>query len=193
MKKIAFALLAFCLIIEVIVSPDLPALATGSPQLLGGMNIDGYCQSQGDTGSSVNASGTWNCNPSGNAVNMSGACQWQYVDSNAFAQQDIPNSPYGWNCYTTGTVNPPATNLGGMDLSAYCTSIGEGQSALNGQTWICNGNGQAINLNAACVFQYSIANAFASQTISNNPYSYACFEPSATPTPTQTPTPTPSP
>lgn len=219
--------------------------AHAAGQLLGGMNLGGYCQSIGQEGADLNGS-TWICYPSNTSINMDSACQWQYPGQNAIAQQDIAGNPYSWSCYSgtasptptgsvvatttptpTKTILPTATSaptiaptgttvwLGGMNLYGYCQSIGQnGGSVLNGSTWVCSPSGSAINMNAACQWQYNNPSAFA-QNFGTTPYTWSCYAgssstnptptptksvtPTATPTskptatPTQTPTPTPTP
>ncbi len=81
----------------------------GTPQKLGGMNLDGYCKSKGQTGAAV-VNGTWNCTPSNTAIDMNASCVWQYVDANAYAKQDIAGNVYSWTCYTNGAApNPTPT------------------------------------------------------------------------------------
>src|SRR5579859_5024822 len=95
------------------------------------------------------------------------------------------------------TPTPTPTQLGGMTLNEYCASQNLGSAILNGSAWDCTGNNQPINMNAACIWQYNISNAFAQETSQNNPYSYQCYaiEQNVTPTPipTGTPTATPTP
>lgn len=74
---------------------------------LGGMNLYGYCQSIGQNGGSTLNGSTWDCSPSGSAINMTAACQWQYANPSAFAQEDQANNPYSWSCYSGGTVPTP--------------------------------------------------------------------------------------
>ncbi len=196
--------------------------ASAAGQRLGGMNLGGYCQSIGQSGSSLSGS-IWVCTPSNSAITMNAACQWQYPGQNAVAQQDQAGNPYSWSCYAgtatptpTQTVSPttslnptttptPTTSfaptatptptsvssvrLGGMNLYGYCQSIGQnGGSILNGLTWDCSPSGTAINMNAACQWQYN-PSAFAQEDQVNNPYSWSCYSngsavPSAIPTPT---------
>ena len=238
MKTLPSIIKVFIIIITISITAFIsgffkPAYAAG--QLLGGMNLGGYCQSIGQGGSDLNGS-TWICTSTGTAINMTSACQWQYPGQNAVALQDIPGNPYSWNCYAgttsvtptpTSSVNPTATPvptsvvtptptsiiaptvtptpgsttiwLGGMNLYGYCQSLGQGGSSLNGSTWVCSTTGNAINMNAACQWQYN-PSAFASQDAAGNPYSWSCYSSSSTPTatptptvkPTATPTPTPS-
>lgn len=93
---------------------------------------------------------------------------------------------------TATTTTQSGTLLGGMDLNGWCASINEGQAALqNNTTWVCTGNNQPINFATQptpnCVWQYNISNAFAVQTQSGNPYSWACYASQSTATPTPTP------
>lgn len=122
------------------------------------------------------------------------------------------NKPSKTNLQTTAVVSASTTIsgtlLGGMDLNGWCTAINEGQALLqNNTTWVCTGNNQPIDFTTQptpnCVWQYNVTDAYAVQTQSGNPYSWACFtnqtsssssstSPTATPTPTATP-PTPTP
>lgn len=92
------------------------------------------------------------------------------------------------------------TLLGGMDLNGWCLSLNEGEAALlNNTTWVCVSNNVPIDFTSQptpnCVWQYNVSDAYAIQTSSGNPYSWACFtnQTSATPTPTPLPTVTPVP
>ncbi|MGH7204373.1 MAG: tyrosinase family protein [Candidatus Levyibacteriota bacterium] len=87
-----------------------------------------------------------------------------------------------------------ATRLGGMNLDGYCSNLNAGGASLNGNTWQCD-SGAAINMSAACQWQYATSSATAVQEIANNSFSWACYsgntaQPTATPTPTQAVTPT---
>ncbi|MGI8419237.1 MAG: tyrosinase family protein [Candidatus Levyibacteriota bacterium] len=92
-----------------------------------------------------------------------------------------------------------ATRLGGMNLDGYCGSLNAGGASLNGTSWQCD-SGAAINMSAACQWQYATSSATAVQETANNPYSWACYsgspaQPTSTPTPTtgSGPTATPTP
>lgn len=96
-----------------------------------------------------------------------------------------------------------ATRLGGMNLDGYCRNLNQGGASLIGITWTCD-SGTAINMNAACQWQYASTSATAVQETANNAFSWACYSGSvpatptptptraATPTPTNVPTPTPT-
>ncbi|HYK09153.1 MAG TPA: hypothetical protein VEW42_06695, partial [Candidatus Eisenbacteria bacterium] len=97
--------------------------------------------------------------------------------------------------FSAGKVLAQTTSLGGMDLDAWCAHINEGGAKLvNNTTWVCTGNNQPIDFVSQptpnCVWQYNVSDAFAQQTRSGDPYSWACFTNGVTPTPTNTPTPT---
>lgn len=80
-------------------------------------------------------------------------------------------------------------HLGDMNLDGYCSSQGNSGATVVGATWNCTGKNQPINLNAACVWQYTITDAYASEIRTNDIYSYQCFSnTSGLPTPTPTPT-----
>lgn len=217
MKYLGF--IFFLFLTFFIFSGSLTPVSAATTTRLGGMDLGGYCASLNQGGSVLNGS-TWSCS-SGTAINMTSACQWQYANPNAFAQQDTAGNPYSWTCYVTdasGTPTPtptttatptptptptptatptpaPGTRLGGMNLSGYCQSIGQGGAVLNSSTWSCS-SGSAINMNSACQWQYNLSTAVAIQETAGNPYSWTCYSSSSTtptPTPTVTPTPTPTP
>ncbi len=85
----------------------IPTPTSVGEQRLGGMNLDGYCKSQGQNGTALSGN-TWTCTPSGTAINMTNACRWQY-NPNAFAKQDVANNPYTWSCYVSGTLPTPTS------------------------------------------------------------------------------------
>lgn len=91
-------------------------------------------------------------------------------------------------------ANAAGERLGGMNLSGYCVSLGQGDSVLNGSTWVCT-IGTAITMTSACQWQYPVQNAVALQDSPGNPYSWTCYNgsvSSATPTPTRAVAPTPT-
>ena len=78
--------------------------------------------------------------------------------------------------FSLGSQPPPTTTtLGGLNLTAYCQSLGQNGSALNGSTWICNPSGNTINMTGACVWQYNNSTATAAEARSNDPYSWTCY------------------
>jgi hypothetical protein len=94
---------------------------------------------------------------------------------------------------STPTPTPVKYNIGGIDITGYCQNQNKGIATLVDTTWKCSGDNQAVNLTAACVWQYNVADATATQTVVGNPYTWACFsaqQPAVTPTPSATPTPT---
>lgn len=116
----------------------------------------------------------------------------------------IPTPPAKSKNKTSTILNTATTLsgtlLGGMNLNDFCASINEGQVVLvNNSAWVCTGNNQLIdfitNPTPICVWQYNVSDAYAVQTASGNPYSWACFtnQTSTTPTPTPSPTIAPSP
>ncbi len=193
----ATLLAIFCLFL-------LPQIVSAQTVRLGGMDLNSYCNSQGQ-GGVVLTNNIWNCQ-SGASINMTTACQWQYQIAAARASQDTPNNPYSWTCYGDGGITPtPAppgvtptptqaqTRQGGMNLDGYCRSQNQGGSQLTNNVWRCQ-SGTTINLNAACQWQYQTAST-AIQEGQGNPYTWACYTTTTTqtPTPTLAPTPTPTP
>lgn len=70
---------------------------------LGGVDLNGYCQSLGDQGVSLDGSTAydWHCvDPAGNhlSIDMDAACQWQYSDPNAVSVLGDVNDPKSWSC-----------------------------------------------------------------------------------------------
>ena len=218
----------FFLIVITLLAFIAPSIANAGTIRLGGMDLDGYCRSIGQTGVSL-TNNNWACQPSNAAINMTSACQWQYPNQNALAIQDTPDNPYTWTCYREDTqltptpgTNPTATpsapsptisntptqtpaptptptgtqiRLGGMNLDGYCRSLNLPNAVVNNGVWTCGQSGVVINLTSACQWQY-VPSAVARQDVLNNPYTWSCYTTSSnitpTPTPTMTPTPTPT-
>jgi hypothetical protein len=75
---------------------------------LGGLDLNSYCRSVGDTGG-VSLDGTtandWHCvTPTANHVSldMDDACAWQYrFNEAAFSQYTAATDPYSWKCYSS--------------------------------------------------------------------------------------------
>jgi len=75
---------------------------------LGGLDLDSYCRSIGDTGG-VGLDGAtvsdWHCvTPAGGHVSldMDDACSWQYrFNEAAFSQYSSASDPYSWRCYSS--------------------------------------------------------------------------------------------
>lgn len=79
-------------------------------------------------------------------------------------------------------------SLGGLNLDAYCQSIGYDRSYVNPITgpnaaygWVCtssSGGSQAINIDSACAFQYPGQGSKAFIQDPNNAYTWICIVPS---------------
>lgn len=106
---------------------------------LGGLDLRGYCQSQGFT--DVTTVGTtyydWRCiNRNGNDVAFSllSACVWQYHNPNAWDTTD--------NFYrATGGVCVQGAVAGGINMRAFCQHLGYLDTELDGSTaydWRCD-------------------------------------------------------
>jgi len=83
----------------------------------------------------------------------------------------------------TVTGGSNGTLLGPVDLNAYCQFLGDSGVVLNGTTaydWYCvTGNGAqvGINMNGACVWQYSRTDAIARVGAVSDPNSWRCYAP----------------
>lgn len=88
-----------------------PTPTPASNNKLGGMNLDGYCNSINKPGVALN-NNIWYCANGAAAINMNTACQWQYNQNTAIAKQDTPGNPYTWACYSSTTnVTPTPTPI----------------------------------------------------------------------------------
>ncbi len=81
-----------------------PVYAPGFGTKLGGVNLNGYCKSIGDTGASLDGKTAfdWHCVTQSGAhvgITVTAACQWQYKRSDASALWNNYFSPYSWRCY----------------------------------------------------------------------------------------------
>lgn len=179
-----------------------PTVTAGTT--LGGLNLSGYSRSLGYGPNVKLVNGVWVFSRNGSAIDMTAACQWQYKTDNVTAVQTQPGNPYSWACFTGQTsvtqsqatpVTPQPTagptltptaipvqtatstvKLGGLNLSGYSESLGYGQNvSLVNNNWVFSSNGKTIDMNAACQWQYHTASATAVQTVSGNPYSWACY------------------
>ncbi|MCL5047333.1 MAG: hypothetical protein M1374_00830 [Firmicutes bacterium] len=87
-----------------------------------------------------------------------------------------------------GAISPPpkpGTDLGGMNLQAYCSSLGESSTLLSpvnapdaAKKWVCGS--KPTNMNAACQWTYPHDNAVAVVSNINNAYSWSCYVSHAT-------------
>lgn len=198
-----------------------PHSVNASPVRLGGLDLDRFCRSLGQNGVTL-TSNTWSCQ-SGTSVDMTAACQWQYLNPDATAAQDTLNDPYTWACYRedpqltpvpTPTLTPtPQATITVTPTSAIIptpTSIPP-QARLGGMDLVryCNSlsqgaanvnnniwsctSGTVINMTAACQWQYPNQNAIAAQDTPNNPYTWSCYQEGFQVTPTPTMSFTPTP
>jgi hypothetical protein len=89
-------------------TPPPPGSPPGS---LGGLDLARYCQSTGAT-VVLGRDGLWYCQRGRDRyerIDMQRACQWQYNNPAAMAQQVRPNDPHSWTCVLPpgGTPPPP--------------------------------------------------------------------------------------
>jgi hypothetical protein len=85
---------------------------------LGGMDLSGYCQSQGFLGVRLDG-GTindWHCRSS---IDVNSTCRSEYGRSDAVGRYSDLNNPQSWACYSTGAAGPtgPAGPSGGTGPS----------------------------------------------------------------------------
>src|SRR5260370_34318535 len=77
---------------------------TNTRKLGGRSNLDGYCQSIGDSSASLdgNTGYDWRCvkaNRQHVAISMAAACQRQYRDSQALDRLGVYFNPNSWECW----------------------------------------------------------------------------------------------
>ena len=189
-------------------SPSPSSPNGGQLQKLGGIDWNGYCQSLGGSGASLDG-GTindWHCvDASGKHVGIDSgaACQWQY-QPNAIGRWDTFNDPNSWACFGSASSSPSPSSpnggqlqkLGGIDWNGYCQSLGGSGASLDGGTindWHCvdaSGKHVGIDSGAACQWQYQ-PNAIGRWDTFNDPNSWACFG-SASSSPSPSPSPAPA-
>jgi serine/threonine protein kinase len=162
--------------------PTTPPPRVSSLKILGpASNLNGYCQSIGDSSASLDGSTAynWNCvTPGGQhvGINMDGVCQWQYSDSRAVARMLNYNDPNSWQCFTNARKLGLASNLNG-----YCQSIGDSSALLTGSTaysWVCvtpSGQHVGIWVDSACRWQYNMSGAIARVANYFDPNSWECW------------------
>ncbi|MEO8970225.1 MAG: hypothetical protein ABI406_01350 [Ktedonobacteraceae bacterium] len=173
-------------------SPTPPPSPTSAPPptpspipsitLLGGIsNMNGYCQSIGDSGASLDGSTAynWNCVTSDgqhNGISMTAACQWQYSNSQAVDFVQDYFNPYSWQCFTYVQL------LGGIsNLNGYCQSIGDSGASLDGNTaynWSCvtpDGQHNGVSMSAACQWQYNTSQTIPRLGNYSDPSSWQCW------------------
>jgi hypothetical protein len=101
---------------ENIESPTAPSTVVANAQAstqqklpIGGLDLDGYCQSQGFSGSMLtrdrigpgHAHGNWVCQNNGNRtemIQMKSACEWQYPGIQVAAKPTDNNDAHTWIC-----------------------------------------------------------------------------------------------
>jgi hypothetical protein len=144
-------------------------------------NLDGYCQSLGDTGVSLdgNTGYSWRCvTHSGqhNGFSFTAACRWQYNDPQAEDRLANFYNPDSWQCFTNAYLLGNATNLDG-----YCQSLGDTGASLDGNTaynWKCvtpSGQHVGIDVTAACIWLYNYSQILTRLVDYNNPNSWQCW------------------
>lgn len=86
-------------------------------------------------------------------------------------------------CVSTAAVIPAyaETNLGGVNLGAYCSAAGfDGVRLLENKPWgwkcYIGNNNYGIDMNAACRWQYETSIAYARNT-RNDAYGWQCYIP----------------
>jgi hypothetical protein len=123
-----------------------------------GIDLNAYCQSLGHTGATLDGSTmyNWVCvDQSGNQVgfDLTYACQWSM--NSQWGEDRIGNfyDPSSLKCFS-------GSKAGGLDLNAYCQSLGHTGATLDGKTvydWRCvdqNGNHVSFSPTAACEWTF---------------------------------------
>jgi len=94
-----------------------PALAVSSqanpPRVLGGLDLQGYCQNQRYDGVVLeggaiighNVFNNWRCQTAGNThpFSFEQACRWQYGLQAVQARPTDRDDAFGWRCYSVAT------------------------------------------------------------------------------------------
>lgn len=135
----------------------LPALQP-YPILLGGLDLNSYCQTYGYNEVTADASF---CTSN---LDMTAACRWANPSqSNAIAKNSNSTNPDTWYCYT-----PQNSKLGGLSsLPKYCQSpprlgVSTAKPQDNGTNqWICE---QQVNQTRACIWQFDRTDVQARKT-----------------------------
>lgn len=105
-------------------STTTPPTSSGQLQKLGGIDFNGYCQSQGYTGVSLDG-GTindWHCVDSSGVktgIDPGAACQWQYGTN--VAKWDTFNDPNSWACFGSASSSPQTLRIR-PDVAGGCTA-----------------------------------------------------------------------
>ena len=99
--------------------------------MVGGLDLDAYCQSIGDADASTPYPGeeiaggayTWDCVSGSGAetpVNMQAACAYQYPGQGTIAYPQDPDNSYSWVCLApaSGSYTGPATDTTVDSLTA---------------------------------------------------------------------------
>jgi hypothetical protein len=126
----------------------------------GGLNLPEYCTDHHYDGATPDGRTVydWRCyNRDGTryAIDIPDACRSKYGPTAIDRAADF-NNKYSWQCYRTSS-----TLVGGLDLPAYCRSIGYQGATTVGTTaydWRCVNFGGALgglNTTRACQWQYN--------------------------------------
>ena len=146
-------------------APHVPSRAAFAR--LGGVDLRGYCQSLGYA--SVTTVGStvydWRCiNADGSlaSFNMDDACSWQYINNVPF-EDWITARPTNFYSVTSIVCFSFKRVQGGINLQAYCQSLGYASVTTVGSTvydWRCVWIGPSlrilasINMTSACTWMY---------------------------------------
>jgi hypothetical protein len=162
--------------VGILLSP--PAFAEDSIHMLGGVNLEKYCQ--GKHGVLVkkmhNAYG-WRCIVNGQEVPVSieQACRDQYKDPTAEDRLGDFYNPYSWGCFTDAKL------LGSVKFDGYCKSLGHQGEVIDGTTaydvHCLTKTGKRVNVSPtdACRWTWRNHSAIDRLTDFHNPRSYECW------------------
>ena len=133
---------------------------------LGGINLRAYCQSLGYADVTLNGSTVvdWFCVSSSGSLasfSLDSACRWQYRSQGPFLRSIVIQREDNFFVATSGVCYEISNfNWGGINLRAYCQSLGYADVTTVGSTiydWRCvssNGSLVSISFDAACNWQY---------------------------------------
>lgn len=126
---------------------------------VGGMNLNGYCQSIGDKGSTVEVGTTkWVCIRQDNTLaplNLQAACEHEYPVRPILAEETVPNTPFSWKCFkvsgNTGASQTSVTcNYVFATFTDTCIATVTGSPTPTGQVSFTSAAGGVFTVGSSC-------------------------------------------
>jgi hypothetical protein len=151
----ALALCSACLLL--IAGAGVAHATTGTE--IGGMNLNGYCQSIGDKASTVEVGTTkWVCIRQDNTLtpaNLQAACEHEYAQRPILAEEVTPNTPFSWKCFLVAGASRASTtsvicNYVFATFTDTCTATVTGSPAPTGQVTFSSAAGGVFTAGSTC-------------------------------------------